>query len=216
MTWHDGTLSGRARGLSVPTENAVPPVAIVRFPADATRPIFVRFEGVEIEVAICTRETYANKLELGPEHWSVGGVYVLNGPSDTADCDSRVRPGTTQTRPLLERVDDHLKRDEAWWRQVILVRRLTIEFDSAESGYLESRLHEICKAAARIEHAPGSKTSHYRGPSSTDAKMDLDTRVLGAIKVALRLGGLRIETDQELDELSKLPVRRRADEYVNG
>lgn len=47
-------------------EDEVLPVAIVRFPANATRPIFVRFEGVEIEVAICTRETYTSKRELPP------------------------------------------------------------------------------------------------------------------------------------------------------
>ena len=118
------------------SENDVPPVAIVRFPATATRPIFVRFEGVEIEAAICTRETYASKRDLAPNLWSVCGIYVLTGPSDNSDCDARVRPGTTQTRPLLERVDEHLTHGEAWWRQVILIRRLTRQFDNAESGYL--------------------------------------------------------------------------------
>lgn len=143
------------------------------------------------------------------------GVYVLSGPSDSPGCDARVRPGTTQTRPLLERVDEHLGPEEGWWRQVILIRRLARQFDNAESGFLETLLHEICKAATKIEHAPGGNASHYKGPSSTDTRADLATRVLGAIKVALRLGGLRLETDQELDDLKNLLPRRRSDEYTD-
>jgi hypothetical protein len=193
-----------------------PPLAIVRFPADATCPVFVRFEGVEIEAAICTRETYASKLELLPERWSVGGVYVLSAPSESTDFEARVRPGTTQTRPLLERVDEHLVAGESWWRQVILVRRPGREFDNAESGYLERCLHETCRAAARIEHVEGARSSRYKGPSGTDAKADLDQRVLPAITVALRLGGLRLETPQELTELENLRPRRRADEYIDA
>ncbi len=193
-----------------------PPLAIVRFPPDATHPVFVRFEGVEIETAICTRETYASKQDLPAELWSVGGVYVLSGPSNSPGCDACVRPGTTQTRPLLERVDEHLPAKENWWRQVILVRRPSRGFDSAESGYLETRLHEVCQSAHRLECLPGSKVSHYAGPSSTDAKADLDSRVLPAIHVTLRLGGLRLETKEQLDDLKNLQPRRRADEYTDA
>ena len=191
-----------------------PLLALVRYPADATRPVFVRFEGVEIEAAICTRETYASKQDLRPEQWSVQGVYILSAPSAKPHYDLRVRPGTTQTRPLLERVDEHLVGTD-WWRQVILVRRPRREFDNAETGYLERRLHETCRAAAKIEHPADTRASHYEGPSGTDAKADLDDRVLPAIHVALRLGGIRLETPDELSRLAELPPRHRADEYTN-
>lgn len=192
-----------------------PPLAIVRFPPDATHPVFVRFEGVEIEAAICTREVYASKQDLPAELWSVLGVYVLIGPSNSRGCDACVRPGMTQTRPLLERVDEHLANED-WWRRVILIRRPSRRFDNAESGYLEARLHEVCQSADQLEHPPDSKSSHYTGPSSTDAKADLDNRVLPAINVALRLGGLHLETKEQLDALKNLPPRRRADEYTDA
>jgi hypothetical protein len=191
-------------------------VALVEFPADARQPVFIKFEGVEIEAAICTRETYVARVELPPEVWSVQGVYVLSGPSEKPDCDTQVRPGTTQTRPLLERVDEHLNNDEDWWRQVILIRRTTREFDNAETGFLESLLHDVVDAAERLERTPGSKSSHYRGPKNSDDKFDLETRVLGAVCVALRLGGIRLETTAELREMSALPPRRRSDEQIDG
>jgi hypothetical protein len=191
-----------------------PPVAIVRFPDEATRPVFVRFEGVEIEVAICTRETYEAKLDLTPTIWSVQGVYVLSGLPLDETHDAQARAGTTQTRPLLERVDDHLKA--SWWRQVILIRRLTRQFDNAETGYLESMLHRSVQDAHRIERTADTQMSRFAGPSNADARLDLETRVFGAIKVGLRLGGLRLETEVELAEVSTLPKRRRADEQIRG
>jgi hypothetical protein len=189
------------------------PVALVRASADVTQPMFVTFEGVEIEAAICTRETYASKTALPPEDWSVLGAYVLSGSAAADDCDARAYPGTTQTRPLLERIDRHLGDDESWWRQAILIRRLVREFDNSESGYLETLLHNACGDAAKIELVPGTRRSNFKGPRSTDTKADIDTRIFGAVKVALRLGGLRLETEDELAYRRGLPTRHRADEY---
>lgn len=122
-----------------------------------------------------------------------------------------MRPRTTQTRPLLERVDDHL-RDVDWWRQVILVHRLTRQFDNADAGYLEALMHQLVDGAAKVEPAPDSSRSHYRGPSNTDLRFDLETRVMSAIKVGMRLAGARLETGDELQAVESLRPRRRADE----
>ena len=90
-------------------------------------------------MAVCSRETYAAKSNLPPEDWSFNGVYVLSAPWPDNAVKTRVRPGTTQTRPLLERVDQHLRaEDKQWWRQVVLVRRLTRQFDNAEAGFLRT------------------------------------------------------------------------------
>jgi hypothetical protein len=190
-----------------------PPVALVRFPATAAEPIFVRFEGVEIEVAICTREAYEAKNSLPPPLWGVLGVYVLIGPSDKPEYDTFARPGTTQTRGLLERIDEHALEID-WWRKAALVRRLTRPFDSAETGYLERLLHQVVDNAASLRRPEGSNVSKYDGPANRDDKIDLEERVMPAIKVGLRLAGLQIETRAELDQLAMLKPRRRADEVT--
>ena len=112
------------------------------------------------------------------------------------------------------RVDDHLIDGENWWRQVFLIRRLTRQFDNSESGYLETLLHGVINSAGKIQFNANSNVSHFAGPDNTDTTKDLETRVLAAIKVALRLGGLRLETTQELADIDLLPLRRRADEQT--
>ncbi|UTI63915.1 hypothetical protein NBH00_21550 [Paraconexibacter antarcticus] len=186
-----------------------PPVALVRFPPAATHPIIVRFEGVEIEAAICARQTYGAKRDLPPSRWSVLGVYVLSGLVGDGSREVSARPGTVQTRPLLERVDEHF-RDAEWWDQVILIRRVTRAFDNAETGYLERLIHDVVDQSAYLRRRAGDNTSNYGGPSSSDAKADLENRILPAIKIALRLGGLKIETAAEMTALNDLPTVRRA------
>jgi hypothetical protein len=197
------------------TADGLPPVALVRFPADPTRPIFIRFEGVPIEIAVCSRETYAAKNEMPPESWSVNGVYILSAPRTDDARKTRVRPGTTLTRPLLERVDEHLRAvDMKWWQQVVLVRRLTRAFDSAEAPFLETLLHDPVDAAVYLERDKSDKRSNFPGPSNTDATADLAAGVFHAIKVGLRLAGLRLETQAELDAMLRQRPRRRADEKL--
>jgi hypothetical protein len=192
---------------------SLPPVALVRFPGDPTEPAFIAFEGVPIEMAVCSRETYAAKSNLPPADWSVNGVYVLSAPWPGDAFKTRVRPGTTQTRPLLERVDQHLRaEDMRWWHQVVLVRRLTRQFDNAEAGFLETLLHDAVDHAVYLERHKNDNRSNFAGPSNTDARTDLAAGVFQAIKVGLRLAGLRLESQAELDALAELPVRRRADE----
>jgi hypothetical protein len=132
------------------TEPTPAPVAVVRFTLDAAEPITMLFIDATIEVMLVVKESiplHANRIAR--DLWGVTGVYVLLGPPTESDALVRARPG--MGGDVLERLRDH-PSENPWFTRAVVARDTRQGWNSAEAGYLEGRLHDLCRASARVDH----------------------------------------------------------------
>jgi hypothetical protein len=164
-----------------------PPVAMVEFSADPADPITMLFIDATIEVMLVAKESVplqANRIAA--DTWAVAGVYVLLGaPREEAVI--RARPGSGQD--VLRRLRRHPKQTP-WFTRAVVARDTRRGWNSAEAGYLEGRLHALCRAAAGVEH--DFRRDQNPTLQSHEEQM-LDQRYLPAIVAALHLTGAPID-----------------------
>lgn len=190
------------------------PTAIVRYPASPTHPLRVGFEAVEIEVAIASRDALA-KFD-GMEEYRVPGIYVLLGHADHPH-QRTVRPGEAWKQTLDARLRFHLgidsratgmaERTLLGWDAAALCRRVGGEFSRDETGVLETLLHDRLDSAVFVRRV--GKKSNYEHPRD---QRDLEQRVLPALLIGLRLAGLDIRTQADLDAVAQTAAKHRPDE----
>lgn len=125
---------------------------------DGTKPTIMHFMNATVELLV-TRTSMARVDDaITPEMWAVPGVYALLGlpsqlPSEQHSSTSvvRVRPG--RSGDVLKRLRRHAADPEfRWATRAVLVRDTRQGFNTAQTGYLEGRLHEFCDTAPGIEH----------------------------------------------------------------
>jgi len=118
--------------------------------------------------------------------WGVAGTYVLLGPSSTALI--RARPGMASD--VLFRVRQHLRESE-WFTRVVIARDTRQGWNTAEAGYLEGRLHRLCRESPGVEHVDRMDSDHSL---QEEERTRLDAKYLPAIVAALRVAGVPLET----------------------
>lgn len=180
------------------------PTAIVRYPASPADPIRVGFEGVNIEAVIGSREVLATFD--GFDEFKVQGVYVLIKRSE-----QKVRPGKTD-KTLQARLRQHLNENDAAktlldWDTAVLYRRIGGEFNGNETAALETLLHKRLDAAANLERV-GSRST-YKDPRT---QRDIEDQLLPAVMIGLRLAGLDVRSQKELDAIAAVKPKHRSDE----
>ena len=165
-----------------------PPVAVVRFPADSGAPIRLSFLGAPVEAMIVDRESVAASAgKILTEEWAVAGVYVLLGPATDSGSKIRARPG--MSTDVLFRLRQHLARID-WFTRAVVARDIRQGWNSAEAGYLEGRLHDLCRGSDGVEHI--FRRDHDE--TIQDHEQTLFERLyLPGILAALRLAGVPIE-----------------------
>jgi hypothetical protein len=174
--------------MSATTSN--PPVGIARFAATASDPTAVQFIDATLEVLVTRLSLVGRGGPIAPEVWGVPGVYVLLGlpsalPAQTGPL-VRARPG--HTGDLLQRLRQHAAdSDLAWARRALLVRDTGRGFNTAHTGYLEGRLHDLCAAAVAVEHVGRSDHDETLPDWERD---ELDRRYLSHIQAVLELVGV--------------------------
>jgi hypothetical protein len=120
------------------------------------------------------------------EIWAVAGVYVLLGPPQD-DGVIRGRPGSGHD--VLARLRQH-PRETPWFTRAIVARDTRQGWNSAEAGYIEGRLHVLCRASAGVEHDFRKDQDPTLQPHQEEM---LDRRYLPAIIAALQLAGAPVD-----------------------
>lgn len=136
------------------------PVGVVRFAATPGEPITLQFIDATLEVLVGELRAIITPAAIAAEIWAVTGIYVLLGspssPALSPDGEGessliRARPG--RATDLLQRQRQHAADPEMKWASRALLARDTRQgFNSAQAGYLEGRLHKLCRESARVEH----------------------------------------------------------------
>jgi len=164
------------------------PVAVVRFTLDAAEPITMLFIDATIEVMLVAKESVPlNARRIARDLWGVAGVYVLLGPPTTGDDLIRARPG--MGHDVLARLRQH-PTESPWFTRAIVARDTRQGWNTAEAGYLEGRLHDLCRDRIGVDHDfrrdhDGSLQDHERAM--------LDRRYLPAMVAALHLAGVPVD-----------------------
>lgn len=164
-----------------------PPVAVVRFSAHHADPITMLFIDATIEVMLVLKESVeGGARKIARDIWGVAGVYVLLGPPE-GDVLVRARPGSSHD--VHHRLRQHTA-ESPWVTRAILARDTRQGWSSAEAGYLEGRLHGLCRASKEIEHDSRQDRDETLQPHE---EAMLDRRYLPAIVAAPHLAGAPIE-----------------------
>jgi hypothetical protein len=176
-------------GGSVSTTGPAPPVAVVRFPIDYADPITMLFIDATVEIMLVAKESIPGEAgRIARDIWGVAGVYVLLGPPTTDRAIVRARPGSSHD--VLARIRQH-PAALPWFTRALVARDTRQGWSSAEAGYLEGRLHELCRASPGIDHDFRLDEDRTLQPSE---EAMLERRYLPAITAALQLAGAPIET----------------------
>jgi hypothetical protein len=164
------------------------PVGVARFGIHPLDPVVFQFIDATLEVVALRRAALERGTYVDRTLWAVPGVYVLIGPpAHGGTADVRARPGLARG-DLLDRVREHL-RDQTldWFVRCILVRDTRQGFNSAQAAYLEGELHNLARAAERVEH----NYRRDRDESLQEWESDeLDARYLPHIVGVLELIGV--------------------------
>jgi hypothetical protein len=165
-----------------------PPVAVVRFTLDATEPITMLFIDATIEVMLVAKESVPlNANRIARDLWGVAGVYVLLGTPTTDDSLVRARPGMGSD--VLARLRQH-PAESPWFTRAVVARDTRQGWNSAEAGYIEGRLHDLCRASIGVEH--DFRRDHDATLQSHEEAL-LDQRYLPPIVAALQLAGVPVD-----------------------
>jgi hypothetical protein len=174
--------------MSTPPVGPEPPIAVVRFPSDPGVPITLSFLSVPVEVMIVEKGSVPMGAEkIASEDWAVAGVYVLLGPASDADAKIRARPG--MGADVLFRLRQHPTEND-WFTRAVVARDMRQGWNSAEAGYLEGRLHDLCRDADGVEHI--FRRDHDETLQDHEENL-IDRLYLPGIIATLRLAGVPIE-----------------------
>ena len=121
------------------TSDALPITVLV--PEDLSSPVEIYDQHAALKLAVVERAAANN---LGPE-WDQPGVYLL---LDRHDADGRwgVYVGKAPAG-IRNRILDHQRKKDHWYRAVLIRRDTTYGFNSAQAGWLEGRLYGLMAAA---------------------------------------------------------------------
>jgi hypothetical protein len=123
------------------SNRAQPPDAIpitVLVPDGAGNPIVVVATHTALRMAIVERRG----VHALTDEWETPGIYLLldhHAPDGTWGVYVGKAPGGMRTR-----LSQHLKGKDHWHRAVLIQRDTTLGFNSAEVGWLEGRLYDMC------------------------------------------------------------------------
>ncbi len=221
-----------------------PPLAVVRFSADARDPIRISFLSLPVEAMLVDKESVPLSAGTIPaQEWAVAGVYVLLGPpragriggegdeeehedrgdgndngenedppgdQDGYGTDDRVEDGEPggeaipdadnlraaliRARPgmgkdVLKRVRQHPAKNP-WFTRVLMARDTRQGWHSAEAGYLEGRLHDLCSSNDRVQKV-GRRDSD--GTLQRHDEELMERQYLPGLIAALRVAGVPLE-----------------------
>jgi len=168
---------------------APPPIAVVRFSGDHSDAIAMLFIDATVEVMLVSKEGVPGDADkIKKDLWAVAGVYLLLGPPE-GDALVRARPGSGHD--VLARLRQH-PRESPWFTRAVVARDTRQGWNSAEAGYIEGRLHDLCAASAAVEHDSRKDKDDTLQDHEEKA---LDERYIPAIVAALHLAGVPIETN---------------------
>jgi hypothetical protein len=112
---------------------------------------------------------------------------VLLGPANDPDAKIKARPGMGSD--VLFRLRQH-PTENSWFTRAVVARDMRQGWNSAEAGYLEGRLHDLCRNADGVEHV--SRRDHD-GTLQTHEEHLIERLYLPGIIAALRLAGVPLE-----------------------
>jgi len=165
--------------------------AIVHCAADPAEPIIISFTGATIELLVAPKTSVPKEQGRIDRHiWGVTGAYVLLGPATEDRATIRARPG--QSSDVLNRVEQHVAESE-WFTRAVLARDARQGWNSAEAGYIEGRLHHLCRESPGIEHT--FRRDQDRTLQEHEEAL-LENQYMPAFVAALRLIGVPINGGQ--------------------
>ncbi|HYB24890.1 MAG TPA: hypothetical protein VED41_13895 [Solirubrobacteraceae bacterium] len=145
------------------------------------------FIDATIEVMLVLKDSVPGPAErIARDIWGVAGVYVLLGPPQS-EALVRARPGSSHD--VLDRLRQH-PAESPWFTRAVVARDTRQGWNSAEAGYLEGRLHRLCRNSVDVEHVFRQDADRTLQPHEEEM---LDRRYLPAIVAALHLAGAPIE-----------------------
>lgn len=186
------------------SESPVTP-ASVQVPADASAPVTLDFISHALRVAFVDRQDIRSLPKLD---WDSPGVYVLMGKI--------AHQGPTpiyvgKANALRARLLQHRSSPPIdWWRAVAIARDTTDGFNSAQIGYLEGRLANQLRSAARLEVAEGQKNIDKTLPDHQLISLDA---FIPTILAALRISGLNVSRSEEAEASDKEEVPKTGKRY---
>jgi len=104
---------------------------------------------------------------------------------------------------ILSRLDDHLLNIE-WFDRAILIRE-DRGMNSATAGYLEGRLHDLCREAVFVEHV--DRRDFDESKPSTEEEQ-LEAIVVPVLRGVLELVGIPLDRPEDVAQLRSLEPRR--------
>jgi hypothetical protein len=186
-------------------------VAQATLSVDAGTPIEIVVESSGISFLICSRDALTSR-EINPDRWAVPGCYVLLGePSSHSAAGARAihviraRPGMSKG-DVLNRLDRHLIEID-WFDRVVLIREER-GMNSATAGYLEGKLHDLCRSAVFVEHDNRRDYDDSKQPSE---KAMLESLAVPLLRGVLELVGVPLETEAEVTAQREQARRKRDD-----
>lgn len=122
-------------------------------PENVGAPIEVFDQHAALKMAVVDR----SGAHLLGEEWEAPGMYLL---SDRHDSDGAwgVYVGKAPSG-IKARLGNHLKNKDHWYRAVLIRRDTTFGFNSAQIGWLESRLYDMLNAAEEARLHNGNRPS---------------------------------------------------------
>jgi hypothetical protein len=175
------------RAMSATATPGAPPVAVVRFSVDPADPITMLFIDATIEVMLASKDSVPRgAARIAPEILGVAGVYVLLGPPE-GEALIRARPGSGHD--VLARLRRH-PRESPWFTRAVVARDTRQGWNSAQAGYIEGRLHNLCRDSPGVEH--DFRRDQDQTLQAHEEEL-LDRRDVPAIIAALQLSGAPIQ-----------------------
>ena len=166
------------------------PIAVVRFSVDALAPVLLSFLSAPVEVMVVEKEAVSQEARrIASADWAVAGIYVLLGPATDGTSKIRARPG--MGGDVLLRLRQHPKQS-GWFTRAVVARGLRQGWNSSEAGYLEGRLHDLCRGAAGVEH---DFRRDHDGTLQPHEEQEMERLYLPGIIAALRLAGVPLEAN---------------------
>lgn len=169
---------------------------------------------MEVEAAIASREVLGTFNGL--EQFRARGLYVLIAHVSTIDHRHIVRPGAAGTKTLNDRLRFHLGVDPEdttqdgktllGWDTAVLYRRLHIPFSQEQTDILETLLHSHCDDAVLLNRVGNRRDYRASDPA---VQKDLADRLFPALLVGLRLAGVDLRTQSEIDQQAEAKAQHR-------
>lgn len=158
--------------------------ANVQVPSDNEAPIAFDFVSHALQVVFVDRDAVKS---MPKQDWDQPGVYVLVG-SPSAGGKAPVYVGKANS--LRSRLSQHRLNPPIDWNRAVAVARDTTDgFHSAQVGYLEGRLANQLRTAARIDVQEGQKNIDKTLPDHQLIALD---DFIPTILAALRIAGLNL------------------------